>query len=298
MRGSILTIAALLVLGAGAGMAQTPQSPVSGAGVVVAEEPSADIPAIDRDLGARVASLVLPVLPNPGPQPDLRATRTQLKDRNPVSREYDGLNVLLQTFPRGDRAPWQQNRQDTDLSVFDRPGGGQYVLRHWAETGEASVLLARVAASGAVEAVRLVLPLGKAAFWVSDDADYAAPDAFMISELPGGDVLLMIDTRRRCSGERRLGVLVRLSGDLQTLRWISPLRSAGGGNFAFNARSVFAVDGGSCEPDFLYEMDLQTGAVRSRMRLPSGPGGGDFITLDGDRLNLVLYGHFVQYRLR
>lgn len=240
----------------------------------------------------------VPVIENPGPQKDIRATLVTSEERSPVGTEHEMYRRAIQTLePRARKSVDQPLRRGAPdyLYSWEAKNDATLYLRRWREGNEAHLLVARVGMSGE-DGIHLTMPLGPNHFSGSDGDDFF--DDFYVAETPDGSVLLSLDTSRRCDGPRRVGVMLRLSPDLDRLLWTSPIRVAGGRHFGFDDSHVYAIDGGSCEPDYLYQLDIATGRVTGRNRVPSAQDAGDYTALEGQDLYLVLYNRFMHYRLR
>ncbi len=110
-----------------------------------------------------------------------------------------------------------------------------------------------------------------------------------------GAVYLTIDTPSRCGDRsRRAGLLVKTDAALASVDWVSPF-NVSDTNVAIRDGYVYAASGGSCEKDYLYELDAATGRVTGRTVLPTA---ADFIVADGDRLLLDLYEGALAYAFR
>ncbi|KUF12703.1 trypsin-like peptidase domain-containing protein [Pseudoponticoccus marisrubri] len=245
----------------------------------------------------------VPIIENPGPQKDIQARLVTSKARSPVDTLYDHLRVHLQTMEvsgRDDalRAQLGGARNFRAVQVYHDTDGTRAALRGWVSGGELSMLvLVLPAEARPARLVRLAIPAGPRGLHPGDDPGYVVPDSNYVAQAPDGGLLIQLDTARRCSGTRRMGIIVSLAPGLNRLNWVSPIRTAGGNHFGFTEDSLFAVDGGSCENDYLYEIDMATGRVKTREVIPSAQDAGDFTAVDGKDLYLVLYNRFMQFRL-
>lgn len=249
-----------------------------------------------------VTGLYSPVIENPGPQKDIQARLIKSVERSPVDTVYEHLNVHLQTMKRrvdgtALHRAWG-GAISRDVEIYEDTDGTMVALRGWVSNNELSMLVLRGDRGlRNVSMSRIVLRAGSDGISGGDASAPKVPNDNYIAQAPDGGLLLSFDSSHRCSGERRMGVVVRMSPDLQSLNWISPIRVSGGRHFAFNNNSLFVVDGGSCEKDYLYELDMVTGAVKTREVLPSAQDAGDFTALDGNNLYLILYNRFMHFKL-
>lgn len=233
---------------------------------------------------------------NPGPQKDIRATRIQDLPRSPVGTEHEGYNRFRQTLNRQDPPPFLgQSRHE--VAAYVTADDTHILTRTWQDGSELYLLVGRFAPTYQTgQAIKLTFPIGPGGISAGDTDDHRPSDT-SLAELSDGSLLLSLDTLNRCSGTRRYGVMIRLAPDLQSVMWVSPQRVAGGRGFAFNEARVFAIDGGSCEKDYLYELDIDSGQVASRTVVPSAQDAGDFTTMHGKDLYLQLYNRFIHYQL-
>ncbi len=250
--------------------------------------------------------------PNPGPQADLDAELVEEREVPPSFNVEEPLRRFAQTPDfcqirpvenadapclRPVRAPLVALLRRAPAwydAWVDAPAGLIYAARSELSGDGAATLwtVARFTLDGsAADAIRLRLPAG--------DGGFTAGDAVYIATAGGAKTLMSIDTRSRCGDEtRRLGLLLQIDWARGAVDWSSALNVAGSGNFAFTEDRVYAVDGGSCEKDYLYEIDRADGSVAARNVLPIAMGSGGFIALEARDLHLFLYDRYRRYRLR
>lgn len=233
---------------------------------------------------------------NPGPQKDIRATRIQNLPRSPVGSEHDGYKRFRQTLERQPAPDFlAQSRQEA--GAYHASTGAHILTRTWQDGTELYLLIGRFSAEYQTgQAFKLAFPIGVGGISAGDTEDHR-PSDMSLAELSDGSLLISLDTLSRCAGTRRYGVMVRLSAQLDRVLWVSPQRVAGGRGFAFDKDRVFAIDGGSCEKDYLYELDINSGQILSRTVVPSAQDAGDFTALNGKDLYLQLYNRFIHYQL-
>ncbi|MBO9466352.1 hypothetical protein J7443_13995 [Tropicibacter sp. R15_0] len=253
---------------------------------------------------SRHYAMFVKVIENPGPQKDINARRITSVERSPVDTKYDYLKTHLQTLPRdgGNSRLYEAlggRRNSRDVALFGTPDAGWVAVQGWQDSGQITMSILHLT-PGLTQAkmASLNFPLGDKGFSAGEDVSSHVPNDISVAFASDGDLLLSFDTLNRCSGDRRMGVVMRLAASFDRLEWVSPLRVAGGRHFAFSDKSLFAIDGGSCEKDYLYELDLNSGKVKTRQVMPSAQDAGDFTALNGNDLYLVLYNRFIHYKLR
>lgn len=110
-----------------------------------------------------------------------------------------------------------------------------------------------------------------------------------------GAVYLTIDTPSRCGDEpRRAGLLVKTDVDVAKVAWVSPF-NVSDTNAVLRGGRLYTASGGSCERDYLYEVDAATGRVTGRTVLPTA---ADFLVGAGDHLLVDLYEGALGYGFR
>ena len=106
-------------------------------------------------------------------------------------------------------------------------------------------------------------------------------------------IYLTVDTSRRCADRpRRAGLLLKVSEDYARVLWVSPF-GVSDTNVVLRDGRIYAASGGSCESDYLFELDPASGAVTGRMRLPTA---ARLLALEDDILILPLESSAVAYR--
>ncbi|MCQ0986632.1 hypothetical protein [Jiella marina] len=126
----------------------------------------------------------------------------------------------------------------------------------------------------------------------SADANVAVLSA---AEDDTGAVYLTIDTPSRCSNRsRKAGLLVKADSDLTSVAWVSPF-NVSDTNVVFRGDRIYAASGGSCEKDYLYELDRQSGRVTARNVLSTA---ADFLVATDEVLLVDLYEGAEAYRFR
>ncbi|MCT4607729.1 MAG: hypothetical protein N4A70_00825 [Pelagimonas sp.] len=252
------------------------------------------------DIPSTVTQLRPQVPANPGPQADLKARLVSQEAKLPGQQSFDMFRSAVQTMrpaPLPGPLLWGANAKG--LYSFRSPTGEYILIRPWRNGRTQQVLIGRFTADLAKAWLSvLTFPTSSTnGVWAGDVPDHV-PNSLFVAIARGGDLLLSLDTLTRCAGDRRYGFVMRLTPDLTQLKWVSPTRVSGGRGFAFDRNRLFAVDGGSCEQDYLYELDLASGRVISRTPLPSAQDQGDYIALWHKDLYLILYDQFRHYRLR
>ncbi|MCE7028271.1 hypothetical protein [Jiella avicenniae] len=120
------------------------------------------------------------------------------------------------------------------------------------------------------------------------EAGEAAATVAVLSASEGEDgaIYLTIDTPSRCGDRaRRAGLLVKTDAEFSAVDWVSPF-NVSDTNVAIRGGRIYAASGGSCEKDYLYELDAATGRVTARNVLPTA---ADFLVGAGDHLLIDLY---------
>jgi Caspase domain len=127
--------------------------------------------------------------------------------------------------------------------------------------------------------------------------DAGAPEADIEvtgAAVDGDDVYLSFDSSYRCTDKpRRYGFIVKFSQTDRTLKWVSPL-NVSDANLLFSQGRLLSANGGSCVDDYLYDINLDTGAINARAKLPTAVERMD--EKDG-RLTLELYDSAAVYQL-
>lgn len=101
-----------------------------------------------------------------------------------------------------------------------------------------------------------------------------------------GAIYLTIDTPTRCADRaRKAGLVIKTDVDVAAVEWVGPFNVSDTNVVARDGR-IYTASGGSCEKDYLYELDAATGAVTGRNVLPTS---ADFLVDAGDHLLLDLY---------
>ncbi len=109
----------------------------------------------------------------------------------------------------------------------------------------------------------------------------------------GDDFYISFDSGDRCTDRtQRFGFVAKFSQTDQLLKWVSPL-SVSSANLLFSNGRLITAYGGSCVDDYLYGLDINTGVVKVRAKLPSSVERMD---VSQGRLTLELYDHAGVYQ--
>jgi uncharacterized caspase-like protein len=112
-----------------------------------------------------------------------------------------------------------------------------------------------------------------------------------------GDMFLSIDSGLRCKANkpiaRNVGFTIRASLANLKVKWVSPF-DVSNANMVSDGVSLYTTTVGSCAASYLYQLDIQTGDVIARDKLPNG---GDKLMLVGDTLYLQHYPSASVYKL-
>jgi hypothetical protein len=105
---------------------------------------------------------------------------------------------------------------------------------------------------------------------------------------------ISFDGSQRCTDKaRRYGFIAKFTQSDHSLKWVSPL-NVSDANLLFSQGRLLSANGGSCVEDFLYDINMETGAVNARAKLPSAVDRMD--ERDG-RVTLELYDSANVYQL-
>ena len=108
------------------------------------------------------------------------------------------------------------------------------------------------------------------------------------------DFYISFDGSNRCTAQpRRYGFIAKFSQSDRSLKWVSPL-NVSDANLLFSRGRLLSANGGSCSDDFLYEINMETGAVAARAKLPSAVERMD--EKDG-QITMELYDSAAVYQL-
>ncbi len=108
------------------------------------------------------------------------------------------------------------------------------------------------------------------------------------------DFYISFDGSNRCTAQpRRYGFIAKLSQSDRSVKWVSPL-NVSDANLLFSRGTLLSANGGSCSDDFLYQINMETGAIDARAKLPSAVTRMD--EKDG-QLTLELYDSAGVYKL-
>ncbi|WPD23834.1 MAG: hypothetical protein SD837_04565 [Candidatus Electrothrix scaldis] len=108
-------------------------------------------------------------------------------------------------------------------------------------------------------------------------------------------LILAVDALARCGdGKRKLGFLIRFSLKDYTVKWVTPYNTASA-KFAVVGDTIYSSDGGSCENDYLYAIDVKTGRVVARDFVPTA---FNWVFAENGRLFGQTYGGGFVYRLK
>ncbi len=129
----------------------------------------------------------------------------------------------------------------------------------------------------------------------------AGPDLVLLGNVIIGDasliqntLIISLDTYLRCAGKKRkLGFLIRFSLSDYQVKWVSPFNT--GSVFAVAGNRIYAADGGSCEKDYLYAIDTETGTVVARDVVPTA---FNWLHVEDGRLFGQTYNGGFVYRLK
>jgi hypothetical protein len=115
----------------------------------------------------------------------------------------------------------------------------------------------------------------------------APPLEITFAQLVGETLLVQLayNGYAALSGGRN-GYLVAFDAGSGRVRWVSPALSANGGNFVVLGRSVISGYGFTAEPDFVFNFDLDGGAVLQKLPVKSGP---DTFVVEGPRMFVRTY---------
>jgi len=278
--------------------------------------------SVPQDLGSSASVLNLPKpLPNPGPQRDIAITRivsvpslaalasevpTLTVDRSadqPCRLDLRGrcenlprLFVLrvrreLDTAGKGLDARAQAQRYYLSrLSSDDR-----YLLSRetYFGDGELSILNAVIDGEARIEKI-FEIPISRSYHGI--DLGIESGRIAVLSATMGGDgAYLTIDGPWRCQDRpRQAGILVKTDRNFSRVVWVSPF-NVSDTNVILHEDRVYSTSGGSCEKDYLYEIDTASGRVTARNVLPKA---ADFLAATGAGLIVQLYDSVEAYRFR
>jgi Caspase domain len=108
------------------------------------------------------------------------------------------------------------------------------------------------------------------------------------------DFYISFDGSNRCTAQpRRYGFIAKFSQSDRSLKWVSPL-NVSDANLLFSQGRLLSANGGSCSDDFLYEINMETGSVAARAKLPSAVERMD--EKDG-QITMELYDSAAVYQL-
>ena len=108
------------------------------------------------------------------------------------------------------------------------------------------------------------------------------------------DFYISFDGSNRCTAQpRRYGFIAKFSQSDRSLKWVSPM-NVSDANLLFSQGGLLSANGGSCSDDFLYQINMDTGAIDGRAKLPSAVERMD--ERDG-QLTLELYDSAGVYQL-
>ena len=109
------------------------------------------------------------------------------------------------------------------------------------------------------------------------------------------DFYISFDGSNRCTAQpRRYGFIAKFSQSDRSVKWVSPL-NVSDANLLFSKGRLLSANGGSCSDDFLYQINMETGAIETRAKLPSAVERMD--ERDG-QLTLELYDSAGIYQLQ
>jgi uncharacterized caspase-like protein len=110
----------------------------------------------------------------------------------------------------------------------------------------------------------------------------------------GDDFYISFDSGDRCTDRRqRYGFVAKFSRSDHSLKWVSPL-SVSSANLLFSNGRLITAYGGSCVDDYIYALDMNTGSIKTRAKLPSAVERMD---VREGRLTLELYDRAGVYQL-
>ncbi|NDW05303.1 hypothetical protein [Jiella pacifica] len=300
------------------------RKPVSGIGSgsyrLLVETPGHVQPA---DQSAGVAALDLPrPAPNPGPQrdiavtrlaagPDLASVAAAVPDIGPYDRSL-GEPCRIDWI---DRCAWvpealadrlydalreagaDPSRHDEPYFYVSRFGPDDRLIISRTESfgeGDFSLVNALADRNGDIEKL-FAIPISRAGQGLEAGDSEATVAVLSASEGEDGAIYLTIDTPSRCGDRaRRAGLLARTNGELSEVDWVGPF-NVSDTNVVVRGGRVYGASGGSCEKDYLYELDAATGRVTGRNVLPTA---ADFLVGAGDHLLIDLYEGAVAYGFR
>ncbi|ORE99139.1 hypothetical protein [Aurantimonas sp. 22II-16-19i] len=250
--------------------------------------------------------------PNPGPQPDIAITEAA---RGPDLSAVAG-RIGLQGYDRTagepcridwvERCAWvpaalartitgalrdagaDPSRHEEPYFYLSRFGpADRLVISRSAPFGDGALTIVNALADRDGRIGSLVaIPVSRA----DHGFDTGDPDANVAVLAAGQDddgaVYLTIDTPTRCADRaRKAGLVIKTEVDVATVEWVGPFNVSDTNLMARDGR-IYTASGGSCENDYLYELDAATGAVTGRNVLPTS---ADFLVDAGDHLLLDLY---------
>jgi Caspase domain len=108
------------------------------------------------------------------------------------------------------------------------------------------------------------------------------------------DFYISFDGSNRCTAQpRRYGFIAKFSQSDRSVKWVSPL-NVSDANLLFSNGKLLSANGGSCSDDFLYQINMETGAIITRSKLPSAVERMDE---NAGQLTLELYDSAGVYQL-
>ena len=263
---------------------------------------------------AAVTGLDLPrPAPNPGPQRDIALTKLASgPDLAAVAAAVPGLGAYDRSLGEPCRIDWINRCAWVPQALADRlydslRGAGVELSRHdepyfyLSRFGPADRLLISRTASfgdgsfsivtaladrdGGIERV-FAIPIARAVHGLETGDAKATVSVLSATQGEDGAIYLTIDSPSRCGDRaRRAGLLVKTNAELSGVAWVGPF-DVSDTNVVIRGERVYAASGGSCEKDYLYELDAATGRVTARNVLPTA---ADFLVGAGDHLLIDLY---------
>ena len=275
---------------------------------------SAKTGSASNDFGVNIATLDLPrPAPNPGPQRDIATDRAVSgADLAAIAAQISELGWFDRSVGEPCRIDWiercgwvSESLANAMIEGFRDAGvdasehrepyyylsrfgpADRLIISRSATFGDGEIIVVNALADreGRINSI-VTIPISLRSQGFETGGASASVAVIAAAQDEEGAIYLTLDTSSRCGDRPRMaGLLVKTDVDVANVEWVSPF-NVSGTNAVIRGGKIYTADGGSCEKDYLYELDTETGQVSGRNVLPTA---ADFLVGAENHLLVDLY---------
>ena len=259
--------------------------------------PTVDVPTPSKNPGNKVKALSLQKITTAPTLEVLLASNPDFKfdEENATSCRLDWIDrcpflptALVQRLTEAMAAAGMDinNHNSNYFEMSKLTGTDDYLLANSPSfgTGDVAIIAAIITPAGEVKQL-FGFDLSQSKLG-TEGGDVPSNIVITDAAVEGDDIYVSFDSSYRCTEKpRKFGLLVKFGMADRVVKWVSPFNVSDVG-IILRDDGVLAGNGGSCAEDFLYKINKDSGAVLSRVKLPTAI---ERMSLSGDVLLLQLY---------